>query len=47
MEMGVSPLVKTAATLFRKYCYKDRESSIASILCAGWDKRDGGQVCQL
>ena len=47
VEMGESPLVKTAASLFRKYCYKDRESSIAGIICAGWDKRNGGQVCSV
>lgn len=36
--------MKTAATLFRKLCYKHREQTIAGIICAGWDKRNGGQV---
>ena len=42
--MDEPPLVKTAAQLFRRYCYKYRDSRTAGIICAGWDKRDGGQV---
>ncbi len=44
VEMGEPPLVKTAATLFRRSCYKGREKTIAGIICAGWDKINGGQV---
>ena len=44
IEMDESPLVKTAAHLFRRYCYKYRDSRTAGIICAGWDKREGGQV---
>lgn len=44
VEMDDPPLVKTAATLFRKSCYKGREKTIAGIICAGWDKKEGGQV---
>ena len=44
IEMDEPPLVKTAANLFRRYCYNYRDSMIAGILCAGWDKREGGQV---
>ena len=44
IELNEAPLVKTAASLFRRSCYKGRESTIAGIICAGWDKRDGGQV---
>ena len=44
MEQGEPPLVKTAANLFRRYCYQYREKRTAGILCAGWDKREGGQV---
>ena len=44
IEMDEPPLVKTAANLFRSYCYQYRESRVAGILCAGWDKREGGQV---
>ena len=44
VEMDEAPLVKTAATLFRKYCYEYREQLSAGIICAGWDQRHGGQV---
>ena len=44
VEMDEPPLVKTAATLFRKYCYDYREQLSAGIICAGWDQRNGGQV---
>ncbi|XP_064385015.1 proteasome subunit beta type-6-like [Halichondria panicea] len=44
MEQGEPPLVNTAANLFRRYCYENREKRTAGILCAGWDKREGGQV---
>lgn len=44
MEMGEEPLVKTAASVFRTYCYNNRDSLSAGILVAGWDKRNGGQV---
>ena len=44
VEVDEPPLVKTAATLFRKYCYEYREQLSAGIICAGWDERHGGQV---
>ena len=44
IELGEPPLVKTAANFFRSYCYKERDRQIAGIICAGWDKREGGQV---
>ena len=44
VEMEHGSLVKTAASLFRNFCYKDRDSSIAGIICAGWDHMEGGQV---
>ena len=43
-EIGEDPCVKTAAKLFRTYCYDYRDSLSAGIVCAGWDKYDGGQV---
>ncbi|XP_028394199.1 proteasome subunit beta type-6-like [Dendronephthya gigantea] len=43
-EIGEDPCVKTAAKMFRKYCYHGRDSMSAGIVCAGWDKYDGGQV---
>ena len=44
LELGETPLVKTAAQLFRKLCYDYRDQLSAGIICAGWDKREGGQV---
>lgn len=42
--MGVQPLVKTVANVFREICYANRDQMTAGIICAGWDKREGGQV---
>uniref|UniRef100_A0A8C4R173 Proteasome subunit beta n=1 Tax=Eptatretus burgeri TaxID=7764 RepID=A0A8C4R173_EPTBU len=44
IEMEQAPLVHTAATIFREYCYNYREDLLAGIIVAGWDKRKGGQV---
>lgn len=44
MELNEDPLVKTASTIFRDMCYKYRDSLVAGIICAGWDKISGGQV---
>ncbi|CAH1773988.1 unnamed protein product [Owenia fusiformis] len=44
MELGEEPLVKTAATTFKELCYSYRDSLSAGIICAGWDKKLGGQV---
>lgn len=44
VEMEEPPLVKTAANLFRRFCYQYRDQTVAGILCAGWDEREGGQV---
>jgi len=38
------PEVHTAATLFRKLCYDNRDRLMAGIICAGWDDKAGGQV---
>ena len=42
--MGEEPLVKTAASIFQDLCYNYRDQLSAGIICAGWDKRKGGQV---
>lgn len=42
--MGEQPLVKTVANVFREICYANRDQMTAGIICAGWDKRQGGQV---
>eukprot|EP01137_Pigoraptor_chileana_P033515 Opistho-2@24504 len=44
MEIGDQPEVQTAASVFRELCYGNREQLMAGIICAGWDKRRGGQV---
>ncbi|CAK9816271.1 Proteasome subunit beta type-6 [Anthophora quadrimaculata] len=44
IELGMEPLVETAANVFREFCYNYRDSLMAGILVAGWDSRKGGQV---
>lgn len=44
MELGEEPLVETGAAVFREICYNYRDSLMAGILVAGWDKRKGGQI---
>jgi len=44
VELGESPQVKTAATVFQNLCYNYRDQLMAGIICAGWDRRHGGQV---
>ncbi|XP_015600159.1 proteasome subunit beta type-6 [Cephus cinctus] len=44
MELGAPALVETAANVFREMCYNYRDSLMAGILVAGWDRRKGGQV---
>ncbi|EDO42345.1 predicted protein [Nematostella vectensis] len=44
IEMEEPVLVKTAANLFREMCYGYRDQLSAGIICAGWDKLNGGQV---
>ncbi|CAD7011689.1 proteasome subunit beta type-6 [Ceratitis capitata] len=43
-QTGEEPLVAEAASEFRNYCYNYRDSLLAGIIVAGWDKRNGGQV---
>ena len=43
-EIGEDPRVKTAANIFKSFCYNYRDSLSAGIICAGWDKYEGGQV---
>lgn len=44
METGEAPPVSVGASLFRQLCYNYRDSMTAGIICAGWDRRNGGQV---
>jgi len=44
MEIGEEPLVMTAAKIFQELCYTYRDRMSAGIICAGWDRKLGGQV---
>lgn len=44
MENNEAPTVFAAANIFRGLCYNYREQLTAGIICAGYDKRKGGQV---
>lgn len=44
METGEPAPVEVGANLFRQLCYNYRDSMTAGIICAGWDRRNGGQV---
>ncbi|GAB6031372.1 Proteasome subunit beta type-6 [Chamberlinius hualienensis] len=44
IELGEPATVKLAANLFRELVYNYRDQLTAGIICAGWDRRTGGQV---
>lgn len=44
VQLGEAPLVKTASSVFQDLCYNYRDQLMAGIICAGWDRRHGGQV---
>merc|ERR1711991_51953 len=44
IEIGELPQVATAASLFRKLCYENKNNLMAGIICGGWDPVKGGQV---
>ena len=46
INLGETPRVKTAASMFHKICYGNRDGLVAGIICAGWDPVDGGQVSE-
>lgn len=41
---GSPPSVATAAALFEKLCYENKDQLSAGIIVAGWDKENGGSV---
>lgn len=43
-NLGEPPLVYDAASTFRNQIYSNRNSLLASVIVAGWDKVKGGQV---
>lgn len=44
METKEPASVAVGASLFKELCYTNRDSLTAGIICAGWDRRKGGQV---
>jgi len=44
VELNKLPAVKTAATLFQRYCYEYKDRLMAGIICAGYDPIEGGSV---
>ncbi len=44
VQTGELPQVYTAATLFRKLCYENKDQVMAGNIVAGWDKYEGGSV---
>jgi len=43
-QQDEEPLVRSAANAFKEICYTNRDSIMAGIIVAGWDKKLGGQV---
>lgn len=43
-QYGDRPTVHTAATLFQKLCYENKDNLTAGIIVAGWDKEVGPSV---
>jgi len=43
-ETNEEPTVEVASRIFQMLCYHNRDMLSASIICAGWDKTNGGQV---
>jgi len=44
IEIGEFPAVKSAAAIFSDICYNNKDNLLAGIICAGWDRRNGGSV---
>lgn len=44
LEDGELPAVGSAAKLFQSICYNNKHALLASIIVAGWDETEGGQV---
>jgi 20S proteasome subunit beta 1 len=41
---GASPPVHTAAAIFQRLCYDNKDALSASIIVAGWDQEAGPSV---
>jgi 20S proteasome subunit beta 1 len=44
LQLGRLPRVVTAAALFQKLCYDNKDQLQAGLIVAGWDEVDGGSV---
>ena len=44
MEHDSKPKVHTAASVFRKLCYNNKDNLMAGIIVAGYDEVHGGSV---
>eukprot|EP01129_Flabellula_baltica_P015094 TRINITY_DN7467_c0_g1_i1.p1 TRINITY_DN7467_c0_g1~~TRINITY_DN7467_c0_g1_i1.p1 ORF type:complete len:233 (+),score=62.07 TRINITY_DN7467_c0_g1_i1:13-711(+) len=44
IELGDYPLVKTASAITQDIIYKNKNALLASMIVAGWDPANGGQV---
>ncbi|XP_057210177.1 proteasome 20S subunit beta 12 [Triplophysa rosa] len=47
MQMGEPPLVQSAASIMRSFCYNHRDELSAGFIVAGWDSKRGPQVFQV
>ncbi|XP_018332959.1 proteasome subunit beta type-6 [Agrilus planipennis] len=43
-ELGEAPLVESGAAVCKELCYNYRDSLMAGLIVAGWDRKKGGQV---
>lgn len=43
-QSGERPTVLTAANVFQKLCYENKDALMAGIIVAGWDKEVGPSV---
>ncbi|KAJ1480320.1 nucleophile aminohydrolase [Baffinella frigidus] len=44
LEQGGQPETPVAANILNQLCYNNKNNLMAGMICAGWDKRNGGQV---
>ncbi|ORZ38718.1 proteasome subunit beta type-6 [Catenaria anguillulae PL171] len=44
VQNGEAPPVKVVASMFQDICYQNKDNLMAGIICAGWDKHNGGTV---
>jgi 20S proteasome subunit beta 1 len=47
LTKGAPPTVASAAHVFRKMCYDNKDRLLAGIIVAGWDAVEGGQVYEI